>query len=534
MVKERELRIEFRLESPGVFSVDANSERGVSRSTFSLPFEPEEAGKLLRRTKSLLSDDSSLRSEEHIGEILFDALVRDDLVSLFDRTLDIDDQPDVDGVRIRLVMNLDDENTARLSAIPWELLAKHKNRPLSTQARCWIVRHVDVDAPTVVNQIHSPLRILVAVANPTGTFDIDHSLVEKELGQFHSLFAERKDIEVTFVSNASVSSIREVLSQKDYHSFHYLGHGSFMRGSGKGFLYLEGDDGSHAVRKIDGLELGTLLRNHATMRMVVLNACKTAETTFNTDYDPFQGVATALVKSGLPAVIAMQYVISVDAAVQFSKGFYSELFRSGKVDKAASAGRIEIFHGNSRDVEWATPVLFMRTPNGRLFGIERLPVTEANSNLEEPKNPPSSGSSNTVSDQVWAPGKEEDLGMLMALALSGDKKPDITDAFEKLKDSIKGLEGATSVMYSLEDLEEKPNSEAYLKLFMGDLKKLQPLSSAAVQQAAEALSEAVTGFEPGTSSIELNVTGTGHTFTATGNINVGGDFFAGGGRKKGS
>ena len=85
---------------------------------------------------------------------------------------------------------------------------------------------------------------------------------------------------------------------------------------------------------------------------------------------------------------------SGNAAVQFSKGFYTELFKSGKVDKATSAGRLEIFHGNSRDVEWATPVLFMRTHNGRLFETVRIPEsrTSSSSKVDVPNNPPSSGS----------------------------------------------------------------------------------------------------------------------------------------------
>ena len=63
----------------------------------------------------------------------------------------------------------------------------------------------------------------------------------------------------------------------------------------------------------------------------------------------------------------MQTPIRDEAAISFSSAFYRRLAAGDPVDVAAAHGRMEIYLSDPSSAEWATPVLFMRVPDGRLF-----------------------------------------------------------------------------------------------------------------------------------------------------------------------
>jgi tetratricopeptide (TPR) repeat protein len=99
--------------------------------------------------------------------------------------------------------------------------------------------------------------------------------------------------------------------------------------------------------------------------LVVLNACEGARTS---QEDPYAGVAQTLVLQGIPAVIAMQFEIVETAAITFAQEFYGAVADGFPVDAAVSEARKAIF-ATGNDVEWGTPVLYMRTPQGVIFEI---------------------------------------------------------------------------------------------------------------------------------------------------------------------
>jgi tetratricopeptide (TPR) repeat protein len=67
----------------------------------------------------------------------------------------------------------------------------------------------------------------------------------------------------------------------------------------------------------------------------------------------------------------MQFAISDDAAITFARGFYSALAAGRPVDAAVTQARLAIFAAGN-DVEWGTPVLYMRSPDGSIFDVEAL------------------------------------------------------------------------------------------------------------------------------------------------------------------
>jgi hypothetical protein len=67
----------------------------------------------------------------------------------------------------------------------------------------------------------------------------------------------------------------------------------------------------------------------------------------------------------------MQFPVSDPAAIRFSQVFYASLGAGDPVDVAIGAGRQAIYRTvyQSRSLEWAAPVLFLRAEDGRLFDL---------------------------------------------------------------------------------------------------------------------------------------------------------------------
>ena len=103
-----------------------------------------------------------------------------------------------------------------------------------------------------------------------------------------------------------------------------------------------------------------------------MNACEGARQSLE---DPFSGVAQNLCQQRLPAVVAMQFEISDDAAKTFAGEFYSAIADGFPVDAAVSESRKAMVL-ECRGQEWATPVLYMRSSDGNLFELASESDTE--------------------------------------------------------------------------------------------------------------------------------------------------------------
>ena len=102
---------------------------------------------------------------------------------------------------------------------------------------------------------------------------------------------------------------------------------------------------------------------------MVLNACRSARTD---SIDPFGGMAQGLVQQDASAVVAMQFPITDRAALKFTGEFYGALVDGLPVDQAVTSARKSLLDGFGD--EWATPVLFLRSPDGSIFeNVHALP-----------------------------------------------------------------------------------------------------------------------------------------------------------------
>ncbi len=353
------------------------SPAGEGRSQFKLPFDPDELGNILvdlgeavrssaEKVVRETAPGATRTRPQQIGDQLFSALFAGPIRSLLDRSLGMLHGSN-QGLRVKLHIDPEDASLARLTSLPWELMYRKETREfLNLSSFTPILRYLDVQVPCIPLPLEPPLRILGVIANPLDYPQLD---LARERRQIEATWAKQQDVAVDFLQPATILGLQERLAGQPYHALHFMGHGGFDRVSGSGVLLFEDEHGRSEV--VDGSTLGVLLRDAPTLRLVFLNACETACVSKQEGLDPFAGVAAAMVMAGIPAVVAMQFPITDGAAIRFANRFYSLLAAGQPVDYAVAQGRQAILATESGTMEWATPVLFMRAPEGAIFKVSR-------------------------------------------------------------------------------------------------------------------------------------------------------------------
>ena len=69
-------------------------------------------------------------------------------------------------------------------------------------------------------------------------------------------------------------------------------------------------------------------------------------------------------------MLANQYEITDEAAVEFSRAFYEAVADGLPLDAAVAGARISLKIELGDTLEWGTPVLYMRSPDGRIFDVQ--------------------------------------------------------------------------------------------------------------------------------------------------------------------
>ena len=342
------------------------SPAGEASTAFEAPFSPLELEnlrlKITRNRRAVRGQatpaDDTARA---FGERLFNAVFAGDVQSRLRSSLDEAARQGA-GLRLRV------KDSPDLSDMPWEYLySPELDRFLSLSSETPIVRYVATPYVVPALDLVPPLRLLIVVADPT---DFERLNVDREIANLKEAVSdlERRGLLTTDrVENGSFSSLQRQLRRGEYHIVHFVGHGQYEAQTKDGTLVFE-DQGGRG-RAISGREIGTLLHDHRSLRLVVLNACEGGRAS---GADPFAGVAQSLVRQRIPAVIAMQYEISDAAAVTFSREFYGALADGVSLDAALGESRKAMFAEGSGP-EWGTPVLYTLSSDGRVFDLRWSP-----------------------------------------------------------------------------------------------------------------------------------------------------------------
>lgn len=341
-----------------VLHLDTSSRGGFRARVLKSPFGEGTVG-------FSFGDQSALGSRPplEVGTELFRAVFQGQVRMLLDKSLgQLERSPDL-GLRLKIKLDLGDEETAALADLPWELLCDGDNEDfLALSRQTSLVRYLDVPRSSQPIPFTAPLRILAVAASPRSLPALD---LAEETRHLESLNQGSSGVEVQFLDHASAGAVREALSGDTFNVLHFMGHGVFDRASGEGMLAFEGADSSPDL--VSGKAFATKLKDLRSLGLVVLNACDTARARNQEGSNPFRGVATALVLRGVPGVVAMQRPISDRAAIAFSTAFYRRLASGDSIDEALTEARQAIHSAKPDTFEWSTPVLFLRMPEGNVF-----------------------------------------------------------------------------------------------------------------------------------------------------------------------
>lgn len=170
--------------------------------------------------------------------------------------------------------------------------------------------------------------------------------------------SQAPDVELTILEQPGREQLTQALEHNHYQVLHYAGHSNL--GVAGGSLYLVSRR-TGLTEVLNGDDLAGLLVNNG-IRMAVFNSCRGVYTaTSDSASDTGAGnLAEALVKRGVPAVLAMAERIPDDVALNLSRLFYRNLKQAYPVDLSLSRARQGLISSYGSDqLYWALPILYL-------------------------------------------------------------------------------------------------------------------------------------------------------------------------------
>jgi len=347
------------------------SPAGEASSAFTLPFSEEKLELLVLKIGHVRSGTRRIHTAEmeaarELGGKLFEAVFDGELRACLRSCLEEANRQE--GVGLRLKLRLQD---AELADLPWEfLLDPAFDRFLAQSNQTPIVRYIEMPERIKPFTLQLPLQMLVMISSPADYARLDVEREKSFLQKALYTLNKQEKVAVKWLEKPTLAALQRCLRDDEYHIFHFIGHGGFDQKAEEGVLVLEDEQGRGW--QAGAHRLGTILHDHRSLRLAVLNACEGAR---NSRTDPFAGVATTLIRQGVPAVVAMQFEITDDAAITFADEFYTALAEGFPVDAAVAEARKAIY-AQPNDIEWGTPVLYMRSADGILFNVMQKAATE--------------------------------------------------------------------------------------------------------------------------------------------------------------
>lgn len=316
-----------------------------------------------------------------LGDALFPAAARQLLMRSRDRLGE-------GGLRIRLKFD-----AFALSDLPWEFAYVPGADPnehgpegfLALDRGISFVRYeVLGQAPGTLDPVPgTKLRLVALMSNPASP-EYPALDLAREGKLIREALTEAPDVMPELLEHATLDVLEDAL-RRPAHIFHFAGHGEFQAelgervGSvqGRGYLVLMDESGGPFLFAADKLARTLAGRG---VRLAMLGACQAGR---RDGVNPWTGVAPALTRAGIPAVVGMQFAVRDQNAVTFNRRFYRDLAAGLPIDLAVMNGRNAIFNrGDDDERDWGTPVLYMRADEGVLF--PRLPAYGQSKMAEPP------------------------------------------------------------------------------------------------------------------------------------------------------
>jgi len=348
------------------------SPAGEARETMRFPFDELALENRLKdlqiallrsggqRRKTPLPEEQAVQD---FGRALFDALFTGEVRSRYDMSWREAMQKEM-GLRLKLRIQ-----PPQLATLPWEFLYDPRQADYVCLSRNTpIVRYLEIPQPIQPLTVAPPLRILGMAVSPDDPHisQLDLPREKQRVEEATKHLRERGLIELIWFEGQTWRDLQKAMRAGPWHIFHFIGHGGFDKNTDEGLIYLA--DENRKSERLTATNLGRLLADHRSLRLVLLNACEGAR---GSERDLFSSTAAILVRRGLPAVLAMQHEITDRAAIEFSREFYDALAEGNPVDTAVVEARKAVSLAVANTIEWGTPVLYMRSPDGRIFNLSQ-------------------------------------------------------------------------------------------------------------------------------------------------------------------
>lgn len=357
---------EGRLFPVEVIRSPAGERRGRMRFPFT---ELELENSLLKLQNALLSGQTGTRRSaatpieapiEKFGGELYEALFNDDIQTCYELSRR---EAQIQGKGLRLKLRLTDP---QLAVLPWEFLFdKSQGEFVALSSNTPIVRTIDLPRVVQPLRITPPLKVLGMVASPDDLPPLNVEREKQRVERAIEPLRERGAVEITWLETGTWQELQRMMRKGPWHVFHFVGHGRYDTNLEEGTLALVGKTGE--TDNLTATQMGRLLADHPSLRLVLLNACEGAK---GGDHDVFSGTAATLIRRGLPAVVAMQYEITDRAAIAFAQTFYESVAEGLPLDASVAEARKAVSFSTTSTVEWGTPVLFMQSSDGVLFVLD--------------------------------------------------------------------------------------------------------------------------------------------------------------------
>ncbi|MGH3798225.1 MAG: CHAT domain-containing protein [Pseudonocardiaceae bacterium] len=379
------------------------------------------------RRRAATDDEQPARM---LGRQLFDALIAGEVRDLYTASRE---RARAQNSALRLVVRV---RPAELARLPWEFLFDSDQQDY-LGVSLPLVHYPEVLAPRQPLRVAAPLRILGMVARPGGQPAPD---VDEEQQRLRAALAgplREGLVELGWVAGPTYGDLEEALNQGPWHAFHFVDHGRHGQVADERAVAAtpEGD----RARPVGAGDVSGLLADHHTLRLVVLSARDTGcDTERGGGPDAFAGTAGALVRRGVPAVVAMQFAITDPAAILFAQTFYDSVAKLLPVDTGVTRARQAMRLANEDTLEWGTPALYLRTPDGRIFTSATPPSDQAESQpLDPAENQPSTPEVESLYDEAlaafWTEQWDQAVALLHKVLAHRPGHPDATAKLEQAR-----------------------------------------------------------------------------------------------------
>jgi len=268
-----------------------------------------------------------------------------------------------DGVRLRIRTA---RNAPELQRVQWELLTDPEGGGfLSTREDVVVSRYLARGTASATASLpgrKDTLRWVAAAANPTD-LEKKYGLAAIDVAAEQARIRGLQGVELACIPDSTAAVPGRctldalIEAARDADVLYLACHGRMVNDTP--WLLLENELGLAA--RVSGKKLVEAVQGLASKpRLIVLASCESGGGTG----DAFAAIGPRLVAAGVPAVVAMQGLVTISLVQDFMPVFFRELVRDGRIDRALAFARRAVSDDHP---DWWSPVLYMNLRSGQLW-----------------------------------------------------------------------------------------------------------------------------------------------------------------------